>query len=545
MEETSFSKLRDTLKIFSEGKEASALLIKGAWGSGKTYACRKTLEEAKLPYGYVSLYGMSKRDEIYSRICLGWNDPETKGTPQWCEDAFNVGGGFVKSASQFFKAEDFIASLGIAAVGQLIEGKVIVIDDLERRDSHLSIEGVFGVINQLVDSRNCRVVVVCNYDMLSDADKASFDKQSEKLFENEFLHQPTIKEIAEILSKSDLEYIVPPFEKLKITNFRVMQKVELFLNRFKELISGVEGLVRDAVLKNAATLAALYYGHRDTVDLDNRTPSSASRYRKIMGISKDEEAPSESEKLYTQVDFSDGPADEATVEFLKKGFTDKSSLIATLANHEGFLKLQDSKQRFLEIMDRLNNSFTATWDEIKFDLFKVIEENAEYLPAEYIDWGARTLTDLGETPPTDQWIDRWVAAQVPGFSPMAIRNILNDRSKFPPDFLPKVKLAISQLNSSPSIELVLANKYVEGSWNPEDIFAISKLPVEDYYDWILNSNKADVSYLVRSLLKEHYQKGGTESIIADKVMEALNTLEETSPINKYRVENIKKSLTSQ
>jgi Cdc6-like AAA superfamily ATPase len=133
MEETSFSKLRDTLKMFSEGKAASALLIQGAWGSGKTYACRKALEEASLPYGYVSLYGMSKRDEIYSRICLGWNDPETKGTPRWCDEVIRVTSGGLQSISKFFKAEDFAASLGIAGVGQLIEGKVIVIDDLERR----------------------------------------------------------------------------------------------------------------------------------------------------------------------------------------------------------------------------------------------------------------------------------------------------------------------------------------------------------------------------------------------------------------------------
>lgn len=145
-----------------------AILINGAWGSGKTYYFKNNIkniinkiENKEYRYIYISLYGINNFEEITKNIM--W---------QVATNTKSIG---IGNKTKFFgsKIATFVSDVGFGKLGiesnplkdfldksedLNLENVILCFDDLER--SHLSPNKVFGYINDFVEHQNIKTFII-------------------------------------------------------------------------------------------------------------------------------------------------------------------------------------------------------------------------------------------------------------------------------------------------------------------------------------------------------------------------------------------------
>ncbi|RYD50632.1 MAG: hypothetical protein EOP52_13740 [Sphingobacteriales bacterium] len=122
-----------------------AVMINGPWGIGKTYLTKNILEKLGCKYEYISLYGLSKIEDIDIAFLLA-----VKGR-EWFWTQLG------KSSLKYFKID-----LNINLNDKISKNtkKILVFDDLERCE--MSIASALGYINSLVEVHGNKAIVIAN-----------------------------------------------------------------------------------------------------------------------------------------------------------------------------------------------------------------------------------------------------------------------------------------------------------------------------------------------------------------------------------------------
>ena len=159
-------------------KEKYAVLISGAWGSGKTYLYENVLkgEIDNVEYGsndrktnvYISLYGISSVEQLSKELVTNYL---FKVKLREDEDKQKVYGKLSKAMGIISKMISFSVNGlsfnlgdGINEIKTIIEFKdmVICLDDFER--CSIPVNELFGMINNLVEHCNCKVIILADED---------------------------------------------------------------------------------------------------------------------------------------------------------------------------------------------------------------------------------------------------------------------------------------------------------------------------------------------------------------------------------------------
>ncbi len=227
-----------------------AILIKGKWGSGKTWFIeqyrKKLKEKAKSERTgkkslYVSLYGMTDCSEIQDSFFQQLY-PLLTSKP-------------VLVASQVMKA---VAKLGVKIDDKLTwnilipdikdlpmkfndsKFNLLVFDDLER--CNIPIESLLGYINLFVNSEDLKVVIIANEEELISKEK-EYQKFKEKLIGQTFelspdLHAALKKFIENIetpevkqIFDAHIEFIGKLYQQSECNNLRTLNKIVLDFER--------------------------------------------------------------------------------------------------------------------------------------------------------------------------------------------------------------------------------------------------------------------------------------------------------------------------
>lgn len=184
---------------------SGALLLTGTWGCGKTFFIKNELfpalreankeEKSFIPI-IVSLYGIEDLAEIPKRVVTEYLDYAAKTE---AHEAFHFGkivewGGKIAEACPKFNEWIDVSKLigeGAALYRILPSNVVIFLDDLERAvDTPKSINNLLGSINELVENRHFKVVVVANKGHL---DKLVFSENKENKDEEAVFYEKVIE----------------------------------------------------------------------------------------------------------------------------------------------------------------------------------------------------------------------------------------------------------------------------------------------------------------------------------------------------------------
>ncbi len=171
------NQIKEAVKNYIRDEEAKyAIMIDGAWGSGKTYLYKNHLIEAidSIERGknkrkhnvYISLYGISNIDKLSKQLIFNYLI-YTKGRgKKTIKYGIETLGGFLGIACGAFSFSAGPISVSFSKISKQIEkfinvkNMVICFDDLER--CTIPINELFGFVNNLVEHSNCKVLILAD-----------------------------------------------------------------------------------------------------------------------------------------------------------------------------------------------------------------------------------------------------------------------------------------------------------------------------------------------------------------------------------------------
>ncbi len=208
----------DGIRNYLSMESTGALMVSGEWGCGKTYHIEKVVMPELQKEGWnptkVSLFGIESVNEIPLRIAANYKRPESdkcKGTEKenkilclyyWVkEKAGKVVAKVTQFASSISWLESFVdvktlVSTNSGLLYKLIppEKTVIILDDIERVIDTIDIHTLLGAINDLVEQRGYKVVVIANNSYMQQKGEAKLVFK-EKVIEKTLVYEPDVVSI--------------------------------------------------------------------------------------------------------------------------------------------------------------------------------------------------------------------------------------------------------------------------------------------------------------------------------------------------------------
>lgn len=216
----------DILQYLNRNTTTGALQIKGNWGCGKTYFVKEELfqeflrkDKPIIPV-MISLFGLNSVKDIHYSLLNSYinimNDKIGNVT-----DDMNRGLDYLDFK---YGSDRAIFNLHLHDEEELIykiiprDKVVLILDDVERFLNESNVEELMGVINNLIENRKYKVIIIYNDDFKKD-DKSTYIKSNfkEKVIDYTIKYSPSYDEMLGIMVKM--------FKCAEFENFMAKDKV--------------------------------------------------------------------------------------------------------------------------------------------------------------------------------------------------------------------------------------------------------------------------------------------------------------------------------
>lgn len=243
----------DGIKNYLSIESTGALMVSGEWGCGKTYHIEKVIIPTLRQEGWnpvkVSLFGIESVNEIPLRIADNYKRAESdkgertekeKNKSRLCgwgkEKAGKVVAKGVQFASSISWLESFVDVKTLVGnnsglLYKLIptENTVIILDDIERVIDTIDVHTLLGVINDLVEQRGYKVIVIANNSYMQQKGEAKLVFK-EKVIEKTLVYEPDVVSIFKELCEKDYS---SPFTKF-MTAQKAVEVIDPSYPSYKE-----------------------------------------------------------------------------------------------------------------------------------------------------------------------------------------------------------------------------------------------------------------------------------------------------------------------
>lgn len=571
------SHLEKSLKAFFES-EAKVAVIKGDWGVGKTYFWDNYISKrirsgdiSQIAYSYISLFGSSSLDDVRRQIfhnAKAISSDEIVGKA--FEDEFN------KSSSLFNKAPWVKAGLSnvqkkapliswfsknsqslpfvskfsgmISSLEySLVKNYIVCIDDLERKGEALAVREVMGLVDELAQRKDCKVVLIFNESSFDNKeDKNQFESYREKVVDVEVNHNPTCKENLSCIFPDD--YIrYSTLEKtaniLEIKNIRVIKKIKWVLDYFDAYVIGKNARIIDDLIIHTTLLCCFYYiKDKDlTYEILKEQLSSSSWMAYL--LDKEKEIPP-GEKRYSSLassmNLNSSVFDQHITFFLENGYVDDEALRNTVSEFEEKVRVDSVSSRIRNAWEIYSESFSDNLGDFKKALTDILDEEMPRLGLSDFASAIDILEEFGED--ITGYVDKFVqihAESLSGIDPRHSWDLGRFRCK-------NLKDKIEELHNkrkNHNIDDVSYKIAVDRGWNPEDIDFLNSLNKDDYLKWMKENPKDLVTKVRGGLLtfRSIQSSAGDQykyKNISDNVVSALKEIASENELNRYRVRAI-------
>ena len=229
----------DGIRNYLSMESTGALMVSGEWGCGKTYHIEKVIIPTLRQEGWnstkVSLFGIESVNEIPLRIAANYKRLESdkcEGTEKKKKKSWLFGLGKEKAGKVLAKGAQIASNISwlesFVDVKTLVgnnsdllyefisaEKNVIILDDIERVIDTIDVHTLLGAINDLVEQRGYKVVVIANNSYMQQKGEAKLVFK-EKVIEKTLVYEPDVVSIFKKLCGKD--YSAP------FTEFMTTQK---------------------------------------------------------------------------------------------------------------------------------------------------------------------------------------------------------------------------------------------------------------------------------------------------------------------------------
>ena len=243
----------DGIRNYLSMESTGALMVSGEWGCGKTYHIEKVIIPTLRQEGWnpvkVSLFGIESVNEIPLRIADNYKRAKSdKGerTEKEKNKSRLYGWGKEKVGKVVAKGAQFASSISwlesFVDVKTLVgnnsgllykliptENTVIILDDIERVINTIDVHTLLGVINDLVEQRGYKVIVIANNSYMQQKGEAKLVFK-EKVIEKTLVYEPDVVSIFKGLCEKDYS---SPFTKF-MTAQKAVEVIDPSYPSYKE-----------------------------------------------------------------------------------------------------------------------------------------------------------------------------------------------------------------------------------------------------------------------------------------------------------------------
>jgi hypothetical protein len=535
------------IRRFLESDTDGVFVLKGKYGSGKSYFLRETILGVTIPrdealrkrhrfFSYTSVFGLNSISSL-TDTAIGSLDlvAETeKARQSWWGP---VKDWFTAFGPKFLQG--FAPDLPTLALLWRIAhkfGLLLVIDDIDRRGDDLKLREIIGFANTLVEHTmgKVKVILVINENELDIDARREWEAQREKFIDGELAFHPSPRELAlEYVKEPRLvEVIAKIHQGIGSPNIRTMLKTEsLTLEAERYLAKHGLVLVEDEVI-HTAQLAALFLGAGKDYPVERIVDDRLS-WLDVLAGSKD--LPEDFKILTLKADLigfqPNEPLDRLLIEFFQNGWIAPEAITS-------FTEARAEQGR-VEAYNRANRSLWSALHTTFRDTTAEFVEAANKLVREYTSQvdrsGVLDITDVLKKLGADivpVWRD-WLGHHAAN---LTVKEIEALRGRIPVELqglLPSQK-TVETVEVDPSTLF----RFVENDEPLRDqtyLRRLAKFTVGEWVQWFEAADYPEIVLGARNLLrlsspiKEVIQ-------IQNAVREALIVLRDKTPMNRLRAD---------
>lgn len=238
--------IKDGVLNYLKMKTSGALLVTGNWGCGKTYFFKNNLfEEIRSNTHFtpimVSLFGIKELKELPERVLYAYLDKVGKkitSLGQLTQYAKNIADA-LPVINNYVDINKLLSS-GDGFYRIIPNDVLICFDDIERAVDVIDINEMLGVINELVENKGYKVIVVANESFITEKEKNKGEDKGKQLVFKEKVIEKTlvyVPNIVTIFKEIALSYNNPDFSDF-MSDVSVIQSInptDKSLAKFPEL----------------------------------------------------------------------------------------------------------------------------------------------------------------------------------------------------------------------------------------------------------------------------------------------------------------------
>jgi hypothetical protein len=468
-------------------EERKVIALSGEWGVGKTHLwneIKNSSEDKKITESiYITGFGANGISEIKLRILQNTilsDRPSTKVSFDFISSYLNKLTG--KSAEDLF----------LLLLPKAIENKLVVIDDVERQSTGLSIDQFMGFLNEYSEAYKSQFLILLNTNKLEQ--KERWDELHEKVIDIEITLNPSPKEcfykiMSNSLSEVD-ERLLRVLAILDVRNIRVIKKIVKNISLLKRKFN-IDEVPSVRWVPSVALLTALAYRALE----DGPTfeyMRSYNPYSRLLNLDKDKD--SKEHKWNGLIDSLEiNHTDDFEIifiDFLKTGILDEKRLANLVLQYKADAINQAAH-------DKRNEFFKSVfWDshQTKVQLLDEAREllcTAQHMDPQTVSSMAEVVVDLGDDFLATQYIDAWETSlnDRPGYQNLEERVLDNSYGKLHPRVFSKLK-QMRDIQHPPIGIYEAANNIIQNSgWGEKERIAFKDSTKEKYIEVICGLDK--------------------------------------------------------
>lgn len=566
----SVMQVQNALRHFATTKVSRAIVLKGEWGTGKTFIWNEVIRQhrqsfSRSSYSYVSLFGVSSLAELKRAIFTNIVKKDVAGQVATTESIkenflrldFSDAKSWLRKATGQTKDVKLPLLGGIGSIVDSIQfasisDTLICIDDFERKSNSLTARDVLGLISALVEGRDCSVILILNDNFLKNDDE--FFDFNEKVFDYEVVYKPKVKECINIVFPASEHYALlsKNIEKLKINNIRLLKKIDLYYELLQPHLKHAPIEIKEKAMAILPLAVFAMYGSRVCpVDIEfiSRSTTGFGTVPLEKDASEEERCLQNTiiEKVQWLNEFGFYNVDEldlAVIALVKRGYADEEELeLLLVALQESIQHNQDMKL-LSDAWSILNGSFKDNAGEVISMFEAALEVCLHKMNIRDVDSVCWLYGSLGMDDRVHEIIEaHFETAKLKGWYQNK-REIIR---------WPETPLLASRLDAFLDTQIadvpineLMDKAYMHQGFVPSVLREFRKKTAEEFYFYFKTADHPYIIDYVRSCLDAshtNYSDADSDEAIRHIFVctyEAISRLAEESTVNKVRLDRFKK-----
>lgn len=424
----SLETVRIVVKNFLSNEAPGVLVLKGAWGVGKTYAWDELLLSSRdtlqiRQYAYVSLFGLTSVSELRSALVakaiptkfIGKKIDWETVNREWSSMAKATMKRLSQWGPKIQKAIPYIKDVSISfdsIAGYLLGETIICLDDWER--AKIDPSELLGLISELKVERGCKVVLIFNDGKLDEDRQRLYKEYREKLVDVELVFAPTARESIAIAIKPDVRYgdhLRDAVLRLNLSNVRLIRKMQMHCDVLHPAIKNAHAAIQKQVVYTAALFTWLHFGEPS----DRKPAIEFVRGWNRLGslLRERREGADPRQQVWASVlgayDYSStDELDLAVDQVIEQGYIEGTALQNEILAKEGMLAATERESVFNKAWELFHGSFEDNEEQVIKALENGLRASVQYVSPMNLSSTVEVLRQLNRGALADELIEFYI-----------------------------------------------------------------------------------------------------------------------------------------